>query len=82
MAQTAAAVLEFIADHVTHEPPAATVEGVRIASRSQGLSIEKARCELGYAPRPIAAALEEALQSFLNNPQEISNTAPEPSLAD
>jgi hypothetical protein len=46
------------------------------------LSIEKARCELGYAPRPIAAALEEALQSFLNNPQEISNTAPEPSLAD
>ena len=79
MAQTAAAVLEFIADHVTHEPPAATVEGVRIASRSQGLSIEKARCELGYAPRPIAAALEEALQSFLNNSQEISNTAPQTS---
>ncbi|MFZ2076798.1 MAG: NAD-dependent epimerase/dehydratase family protein, partial [Xanthobacteraceae bacterium] len=63
MAQTAAAVLEFVADHMTHEPPAATVEGVRIASRSQALSIEKAQCELGYAPRPIAAALEEAVQS-------------------
>src|SRR5499427_9370445 len=49
MAQTTAAVFEFIADHVTHTPPAGTVEGVRIASRSQALSIEKARRELGYA---------------------------------
>jgi dihydroflavonol-4-reductase len=80
MAQTAAAVLEFIANHVTHEPPAATVEGVRLASRTQALSIEKARCELGYAPRPIAAALEEAIQSFQNNPQAISNTVPQTSL--
>ena len=43
MAQTIAAVLEFIADHVTHKMPAGTTEGVRIASRSQALSIEKAR---------------------------------------
>ena len=69
MAQTIAAVLEFIADHVTHKPPAGTVEGVRIALRSQSLSIEKARHELGYAPRPIGVALEEAVQSFLNNSQ-------------
>jgi dihydroflavonol-4-reductase len=69
MAQTTAAVFEFIADYVTHEPPAATVEGVRIASRSQALSIEKAQCELGYAPRPIGA-LEEALRSFLDKSQE------------
>ena len=66
MAQTTAAMLEFIANHVTHKPPAATLEGVRIALRSQALSIDKARRELGYAPRPIAAALEEAIQSVVN----------------
>jgi len=73
MAQTTAAVLEFIADHVTHKMPAGTIEGVRIASRSQALSIEKARRELGYAPRPIGGALEEAIQSILNEPQESTN---------
>jgi len=73
MAQTTAAVFEFIADHVTHTPPAGTVEGVRIASRSQALSIEKARRELGYAPRPIGGALEEAVQSILSKSQESTN---------
>jgi dihydroflavonol-4-reductase len=73
MAQTTAAVLEFIADHVTHTLPAGTVEGVRIASRSQALSIEKARRELGYAPRPIGGALEEAVQSILSTSQESTN---------
>jgi dihydroflavonol-4-reductase len=69
MAQTTAAMLEFIADHVTHKPPAATLEGVRIALRSQALSIDKARRELGYAPRPITAALEETIQSVVNKSQ-------------
>jgi dihydroflavonol-4-reductase len=73
MAQTTAAVFEFIADHVTHTPPAGTLEGVRIASRSQALSIEKARRELGYAPRPIGGALEEAVQSILSKSQESTN---------
>jgi dihydroflavonol-4-reductase len=73
MAQTTAAVLEFIADHVTHKTPAGTIEGVRIASRSQALSIEKARSELGYAPRPIGEALEEAVQSILSKSQESTN---------
>jgi dihydroflavonol-4-reductase len=66
MAHTTAATLEFIADYVTHRPPAGTIEGVRIASRSRALSIEKARRDLGYAPRPIAAALEDAIQSVMN----------------
>jgi len=66
IAQTTAAMLEFIADHVTHRPPAGTIEGVRIASRSQALSIEKARRDLAYAPRPIGPALEEAIQSVMN----------------
>jgi len=66
VAQTTAAMLEFIADHVTHRPPAGTIEGVRMAMRSQALSIEKARRDLGYTPRPIAAALEDAIQSVMN----------------
>jgi dihydroflavonol-4-reductase len=72
MAQTTAAILEFIADHVTHKAPAGTIEGVRIALRSQEFSIEKARRELGYAPRPIGPALEEAVQSVLSSSQNFT----------
>lgn len=64
-AQMTAAVMELFADYVTRRPPAATVEGVRIASRSKPLSIELSRRELGYAPRPIEAALREVVVSFL-----------------
>lgn len=63
IAQMTAAAMEFIADHVSSRPPPATVEGVRIASRSKALSIEKSRRELGYAPRPIESALREAIAS-------------------
>jgi nucleoside-diphosphate-sugar epimerase len=69
VAQVAAVMLEFVADHVTHRSPAATVEGVQIALRSKALSIEKARRELGYAPRPIAVALKEIVESALNGSQ-------------
>jgi dihydroflavonol-4-reductase len=65
IAQTTAAVMEFVADHATHRPPAATVEGVRIALRSQSLSIEKSRRDLGYAPNPIGPALREAVASLV-----------------
>ena len=81
IAQISAAMLESIADHVTHRPPAATVEGVRIALRSKALSIEKARHELGYAPRPIGEALKETVECVLtklHTPQAASeaNTLP------
>jgi dihydroflavonol-4-reductase len=62
--QMTAAVMEFVADHATHCPPQATVEGVRIASRSRSLSIEKSRRDLGYAPNPIGPALSEAIASL------------------
>jgi dihydroflavonol-4-reductase len=71
IAQISAAMLEFIADHVTRRPPAATVEGVRIALRSKELSIEKARHELGYAPRPITVALKEAVECVLTKLQNL-----------
>jgi dihydroflavonol-4-reductase len=65
IAQATAAVMEFLADHATHRPPAATVEGVRIALRSQSLSIEKSRRDLGYAPKPIEPILREAIASLV-----------------
>jgi dihydroflavonol-4-reductase len=64
VAQFTAAIMEFFADRVTHQLPAATVEAVRIALRSKALSIEKSRRELGYAPRPIEPALREAIAAI------------------
>jgi dihydroflavonol-4-reductase len=61
IAEIAAGMLELVADHVTRRPPSGTAEGVRIALRSTELSIDKARNELGYLPRPVEPALRETL---------------------
>lgn len=66
LAEITAAVLEFVADHVTHKPPSATTEAVRIALRAKALSIEKAQRELGYAPRPIEPALRETIANLVS----------------
>jgi dihydroflavonol-4-reductase len=63
IAQMTAAIMEYLADRMTRQPPAASIEAVRIAVRSKALSIEKSRRELGYAPRPIESALREAIAS-------------------
>jgi len=68
IARTTAAIMELVSDHVTHRPPAGTVEGVRIALRSQPLSIESARRDLGYAPNPIGPALRETVASLVGSP--------------
>ena len=65
IAGKAAAVLEFIADHVTRRPPSGTEEGVRIALRATALSIDKAKTELGYEPRPVGPALQETIAYLL-----------------
>jgi len=65
VAEMSAAMLEFISDHVTHRPPTGTAEGVRIALRATELSIEKARRELGYAPRPIEPTLRDTIAYLL-----------------
>jgi dihydroflavonol-4-reductase len=59
------ALMEFVADHVTGRAPSGTVEGVRIALRARSLSIEKARRELGYTPRPVEPALQETIAFLL-----------------
>jgi nucleoside-diphosphate-sugar epimerase len=65
IAHVTAATMEFFADHVTHRSPSATVEGVRIASRSKPLSMEKSRRELGYLPRPIESALRDTVATVV-----------------
>jgi dihydroflavonol-4-reductase len=65
-AEAIAAILEFMADHVTRTPPSATAEAVRIALRSTALSTERAQRELGYAPRPIESALRETITYLAN----------------
>jgi dihydroflavonol-4-reductase len=64
-ASAVALAMEWVADHVTRRSPAATIEGVRIALRAKALSSEKARRELGYAPRPIEIALLETINEML-----------------
>ena len=66
VAEMAAAMLEFVADHVTRRPPSGTAEGVRIALRATELSIETAQTELGYAPRPIEPALRDTIAYLLS----------------
>ena len=76
VAQLAAAAMEFISDHVTHRPPSATVEGVRIALHSKPLSNEKSERELGYAPRPIEPALRDIVASVVGGVQSFAAAAP------
>jgi dihydroflavonol-4-reductase len=65
MAEWAASTLEFISDHLTRRPPSGTAEGVRIALRATELSIEKARHEIGYSPRPVEPALRDTIAYLL-----------------
>lgn len=65
IAELSATVLELIADRLTHKPPSGTAEGVRIALAASDLSIQKARRELGYEPRPIEPVLQETIAHLL-----------------
>src|SRR5262245_32212799 len=65
LAEVSAGMLEFFADRFTHRPPDGTAEGVRIALHASDLSIDKARTELGYDPRPIEPVLRETITHLL-----------------
>jgi len=47
--------------------PRATVDGVRLSKKYMFFSIEKARRELGYNPRPAEEALKDAVEWFRAN---------------
>jgi len=47
--------------------PRATVDGVRLSRKYMYFSSEKARRELGYSPRPVEEALQDAVEWFRAN---------------
>jgi len=69
LAELSAGVLEFISDHFTRRTPSGTAEGVRIARSASDLSIDRAKRELGYAPRPIEPTLRETIAFLLDSEQ-------------
>jgi dihydroflavonol-4-reductase len=56
--------MEWLADTITQREPAATIEAALHARDSRYVSIEKARRDLGYAPRPARAVLADAVRFF------------------
>ncbi len=51
----------------TGRAPVATVEEIRMSKKRMYFSCAKAKRELGYAPRPARAALEDAVRWFRDN---------------
>jgi dihydroflavonol-4-reductase len=56
-----AAASELWADHVSGQPPKATLTGVRLARRIMHFDPSRSRAELGLAPRPIRASLTDTV---------------------
>lgn len=54
-------VSEFVADHVTGNPPIAPLEGVRVAGGSVAFDNTKARTELGLEITPLREALQQSV---------------------
>jgi hopanoid-associated sugar epimerase len=61
VALAAAYVSEWLADVVTHRPPAATVTGVKLTRRRMHFDPRRSLLELGLAPRPVETSLRDAV---------------------
>jgi dihydroflavonol-4-reductase len=57
----------FVVGAILRREPFIPLEGVKMARHKMYVSSEKARRELGYAPRPVAEALREAVDYFRND---------------
>lgn len=64
VALSVAAVAEFLADHVTHRPPSATVAGVRLARAPSLFDGRASRSRLGLAVRPLRETLADTVRWF------------------
>ncbi|MEO0458195.1 MAG: NAD-dependent epimerase/dehydratase family protein [Cyanobacteria bacterium P01_A01_bin.114] len=64
LALTVSTVQEFVADHITHRPPAAPLTGVRLAGSPMRFNTHKARQELGFTGRPVQVSLAEAIRWY------------------
>jgi hopanoid-associated sugar epimerase len=67
LALIAGVASEWVAAHLTHRVPLATVEGVRLALRSAPFDTSKARGELGFNPRPAEDAVRDAVAWLLSS---------------
>lgn len=64
LALTAAYVSEWLADVVTHRPPAATVTGVKLTRRRMHFDPRRSLAELDLQPRPVIQSLADAVAWF------------------
>lgn len=64
VALAAAYVSEWVADVFTHEPPLATVTGVKLTRRRMHFDPRRSLQELGLHPRPAAESLADAVAWF------------------
>lgn len=64
LALAAAAAGTFAADHLTGRPPAAPLEGVRLARLPPARDDGRARRELGFRSRPLRTSLTDAIRWF------------------
>ncbi len=66
VALLAASLDNFVMGTVLRREPFIPLEGVKMARYKMYVSSEKARSELGYTPRPVERALQEAIEYFRN----------------
>jgi dihydroflavonol-4-reductase len=64
VALAAGYVSEWVADVLTHRPPAATVTGVKLTRRRMHFDARRSLDELGLQPRPVAESLADAVAWF------------------
>ncbi len=64
LAWITAVIQEWLADHVTHRPPAAPLAGVRLAGIPVRFDNRLTREVLGFAPRPLHESLGDALAEY------------------
>jgi dihydroflavonol-4-reductase len=64
VALAAAYASEWMADVLTHRPPAATVTGVKLARRTMHFDARSSLAELGLRPRQVFEALDDAVRWF------------------
>jgi dihydroflavonol-4-reductase len=64
VALIAACISEFVADVFTHRAPAATLTGVQLTRRRMHFDVKGSLAELGLSPRPVRAALADAVSWY------------------
>lgn len=62
----AARANEWLSDHVTRRPPLVPREAILHAEDARPVSVERARAELGFAPRPAREVLARAIRWFVS----------------